>query len=163
MSCLTLEEESHNIKLKLLRFFLLFQQYHFHLSAAPRKGALASSEGGSRNFGTMFRSIQQRITPLLPASLGSAIARCSWISQRPASVQSFIMCEISRGLKSHSGMRKRIRIRGSGGLKRWSANHRHNTGPMSRIRCHRLGSSVQLKGTLTKGKVKKVKQLIGTG
>lgn len=60
------------------------------------------------------------------------------------------------GMKTHSGSKKRFRVRGSGSIKRPKAGKSHNTGYLRRQRANRLGHSTGIEGKKIEQRVRKL-------
>lgn len=60
------------------------------------------------------------------------------------------------GFKTHSGCKKRFRVRKSGSLKRGRSGKSHNTGYKTRERVNRLGSTTGVKGKKIEQRVRKL-------
>ncbi|VEU38754.1 unnamed protein product [Pseudo-nitzschia multistriata] len=60
------------------------------------------------------------------------------------------------GMKTHSGAKKRFRVRGSGSIKRPKSGKSHNTGYLKRQRANRLGHSTGIEGKKIEQRVRKL-------
>mmetsp|Transcript_74662 Transcript_74662/g.112489 ORF Transcript_74662/g.112489 Transcript_74662/m.112489 type:complete len:101 (-) Transcript_74662:28-330(-) len=61
-----------------------------------------------------------------------------------------------QSVKTNSGVKKRIRLRGSGSLKRTRAGTSHNTGFKDRQRVNRLGNSTGVEGKKIEQRIRKM-------
>lgn len=100
---------------------------------------------------TMSSFVGRFFTTLLHQSLEKSSNHAAL--QRP-SVMTTIFARTKHTAKTHSGIKKRFRLRANGSLKRSKAGRQHNTGYKSRSRVNRLGQTGGIKNPHVERKLK---------
>jgi len=113
-----------------------------------------------RNPSSLFAgSFTSRIISSMTLLSSSSIKHTSLLSLSSLSLSSHHLLSQVRfksGVKTHSGSKKRFRVRGSGSIKRGKSGKSHNTGYKHRQRANRLGSSTGITGKKIEQRVRKL-------